>query len=59
MDGHAFTEGGNFFWEFAGGFGAEVVGPVRKAGVDGFEEAFDFGNGELLGECERRELGFK
>src|SRR5208282_4585728 len=28
MDGHAFAESGDFFWEFAGGFGAKMIGPT-------------------------------
>lgn len=58
VDGHVFTERGNFFGEFSSGFGAKVIGPVRERGTDGFVEALDFGNGELLGERERRELSF-
>jgi hypothetical protein len=59
VDGHAVAEGGNFFGEFAGGFGAEASGPACEAGADGFVQALDFGNGELLRERERRKLGFE
>ncbi len=58
VDGHAFAEGGDFFGEFAGGLGAEAIGPLREAGADGFVEALDFGDGEFLGQRERREFGF-
>jgi len=58
VDGHAFAKGGDFFGEFAGGFGAEAVGPAGEAGADGFVEALDFGDGEFLSERERRKLGF-
>jgi hypothetical protein len=58
MNGHAFAEGGDFFGEFAGGFGAEAISPVRETRADGFEEALDFRDGKFLRERERREFGF-
>src|SRR6266849_5039138 len=54
VNGHAFAEGGDLLGEFAGGFGAEAIGPLGKRGADGFEEALDFRDGELLRERERR-----
>ena len=59
VDGHAFAEGGDFFGEFASGFGAEMIGPVREVGADSFIEALDFRDRELLSERERRKLGFE
>jgi hypothetical protein len=58
VNGHAFAEGGNFFWEFAGGFNAQPISPSSEAGANGFEEALDFGDGEFLRERERRKFGF-
>jgi hypothetical protein len=58
VHGHPFAEGGDFFGEFAGGLRAEAIGPAREAGADGFEEALDLGDRELLSERERREFGF-
>ena len=49
VDGHAWTERGDFLGERAGGFGAEASGPFGKAAADGFVEAGDFGGGEFLG----------
>jgi hypothetical protein len=56
VDGHAFAEGGDFFGEFAGGFGAEASGPVGEAVADRFVKARDFGGGEFLRQGERGEL---
>src|ERR1700676_4364366 len=36
-----------------------MIGPVREAGADGFEETLDFVDGELLRERQRREFGFE
>jgi len=57
VDGHAFAEGGDVFGEFAGGFGAELRGPVREAAADGVVKAPDFWGAEFLREGERRKLG--
>lgn len=58
VNSHAVSESGDFFGEFAGGFGAEEICPAREAGADGFEESLDFGDGEFLREGDRREPGF-
>ena len=56
--GHSLAEGGDFFGELAGGLRSQAISPAREAGADGFEQAHDFRERELLGERERREFGF-
>ena len=56
--GHSLAEGGDFFGELAGGLRSQAISPAREAGADGFEEAHDFRERELLGERERGEFGF-
>ena len=58
VDGHSFAEGCDSFGEFAGGLRAQAINPAREAGADGFEEALDLCDRELLREGKRREFGF-